>query len=64
MVDCNICNQKVRAIKSIELFRAPRVLVIKLQRFEYDLNGGYKLETLVDFPLNGLDMSGFVCSKP
>ena len=67
---CRNCKQHVQAIKTLELFRVPRVLIITLKRFKSSKSkyamyggGGSKLETLVDFPLEGLDMSPFVLSK-
>lgn len=47
----------------------PRILIISLKRFKqgrskYQMAGsGQKLDTLVDFPLEGLDMTPFVLSK-
>lgn len=46
----------------------PRILIISLKRFKqqkskYSWGGGKKLDTHVDFPLEGLDMSPYVLSK-
>ena len=68
---CNKCKEHVQATKTLELFRVPRVMIISLKRFKQSKNsrwagmgfGGQKLDTLVDFPLEGLDMSPFVLSK-
>jgi len=42
--------------KKFDLWKLPQILIIHLKRF--DFNSGYreKLETLVDFPLEGLDL--------
>jgi len=67
---CSKCKDHVQAVKTLELFRLPRLLIITLKRFKtgksrYGMMGmsGSKLDTLVDFPLEGLDMSPFVLSK-
>ena len=70
------CRQHVRATKTISVWSAPAHLVIHLKRFaatgeEADTFGGFglgmqtdavrdKLDTLVKFPMRGLDMRPFV----
>jgi ubiquitin carboxyl-terminal hydrolase 4/11/15 len=55
---CSNCKDHVRAMKTMELWRLPNVLVVHLKRFEFrNVLRRDKLETLVDFPLDGLDMS-------
>jgi len=51
----------------MEIYRVPRILIISLKRFKtsrsrYGFGGGQKIDTFVDFPLEGLDMSQFVLS--
>jgi len=60
---CSKCKEHVRAMKTMELWRIPNILIIHLKRFEY--RHGFrrdKLDTLVEFPLNGLDMSSYQAS--
>ena len=70
---CSECKDHVIATKTMELYRAPPILIITLKRFKaggggnrYGMMsmgggfGGQKLETVVDFPLKGLDMREFV----
>ena len=60
---CNKCKEHVRAMKTMELWRLPNILVIHLKRFEF--KGSLrrdKLDTFVDYPLEGLDMSKH-CTK-
>jgi hypothetical protein len=55
---CSQCKEHVRAMKTMELWRLPNVLVVHLKRFEFKhALRRDKLDTLVDFPLEGLDMS-------
>ena len=42
-------------MKTIELWRLPDVLIVHLKRFEYK-HTRTKLDTFVDFPLEGLDL--------
>jgi ubiquitin carboxyl-terminal hydrolase 4/11/15 len=60
---CSNCKEHVRALKTMELWRLPNILVVHLKRFEF--RHGFrrdKLTTFVDFPLEGLDMSQH-CAK-
>jgi ubiquitin C-terminal hydrolase len=55
---CSECKEHVRAMKTMELWRLPNILVVHLKRFEFKhALRRDKLDTLVDFPLEGLDMS-------
>jgi ubiquitin C-terminal hydrolase len=55
---CSKCKEHVRAMKTMELWRLPNVLVVHLKRFEFkNVLRRDKLDTFVDFPLEGLDMS-------
>jgi ubiquitin C-terminal hydrolase len=59
MWKCPHCMEDVQATKTIGFHRLPNVLIVHLKRFEFDyvLKQGTKLETLVDFPLEGLDLT-------
>lgn len=60
---CSNCKNHVRAMKTMELWRLPNVLVLHLKRFEFKhALRRDKLDTLVDFPLEGLDMTNH-CSS-
>ena len=55
---CSNCTDHVRAMKTMELWRLPDVLVVHLKRFEFrNVLRREKLETFVDYPVEGLDMS-------
>jgi len=62
---CNVCKEFVQATKTMEIYRVPRILIISLKRFKtsrnrYGFGGGAKIDTLVEFPLEGLDLRPFV----
>ena len=63
---CRTCKDHVQATKTLEIYRVPRILIISLKRFKSSRSkygfGGEKIDTLVEFPLEGLDMSPFVLS--
>ena len=55
---CSKCKEHVRAMKTMELWRLPNILVVHLKRFEFKhILRRDKLDTPVDFPLDGLDMT-------
>ena len=57
---CSSCKEHVRAMKTMELWRLPNILVVHLKRFEFkNAIRRDKLDTLVDFPLNGLNMNQY-----
>jgi len=61
---CSTCKEHVRAMKTMQLWRLPNILIVHLKRFEFKpgLHMHFtvrrdKLDTTVNFPLEGLDMS-------
>jgi ubiquitin C-terminal hydrolase len=60
---CSKCKEHVRAMKTMELWKLPNILVVHLKRFEFKhALRRDKLDTFVDFPLDGLDMSSHCAS--
>lgn len=59
---CPRCKQHKEATKKFDLWSLPKVLIIHLKRFSYSRFWRDKLDTLVDFPVTGLDMSTYVIS--
>lgn len=57
---CPRCKEFRRATKKFELWKAPDVLIIHLKRFRGLRD---KLDVLVDFPIEGLDLTERVISK-
>ena len=56
---CPDCKNHVKATKKMEIFNSPNILIIHLKRFR----NNSKIDTLVKFPLDGLDISDFVINK-
>ena len=56
---CNRCKEHVRAWKQFHLYRSPPILIIHLKRFQYHstTHRRDKIETFIDFPLIGLDLT-------
>lgn len=64
---CSKCQEHVQAKKTLELFKVPRILVISFKRFKttrkISWGGSKKIDSHIDFPLEGLDMSPYVLSE-
>eukprot|EP01117_Protostelium_nocturnum_P004201 TRINITY_DN1550_c0_g2_i1.p1 TRINITY_DN1550_c0_g2~~TRINITY_DN1550_c0_g2_i1.p1 ORF type:complete len:998 (+),score=342.85 TRINITY_DN1550_c0_g2_i1:240-3233(+) len=58
---CSKCKEMRRATKKFDLWKLPPVLVVHLKRF-YHKNRFYreKLDSTIDFPITGLDLTEFV----
>ncbi|RWW73369.1 hypothetical protein BHE74_00018767 [Ensete ventricosum] len=59
---CPCCKKHQQAVKKLDLWRLPEVMVIHLMRFSYSQHKENKLETFVDYPVDDLDMSPYVSS--
>ncbi|CAF0955849.1 unnamed protein product, partial [Didymodactylos carnosus] len=59
---CSFCNQLVDANKKIDLWKLPKILIIQLKRFNYDLQSNDKIDTYVKYPLYNLDLSQFIAN--
>eukprot|EP00163_Fabomonas_tropica_P009185 TRINITY_DN18993_c0_g1_i1.p1 TRINITY_DN18993_c0_g1~~TRINITY_DN18993_c0_g1_i1.p1 ORF type:complete len:619 (+),score=165.25 TRINITY_DN18993_c0_g1_i1:63-1859(+) len=57
---CPECKEHRQATKQMEVFKFPKVIVFNLKRFKYERMFRNKIDTLVDFPLNDLDLSEFL----
>lgn len=61
---CPRCKEHQRASKTFELWKAPDILVIHLKRFSAQgRNLRDKLDVLVDFPVEGLDLTSRVAMQ-
>lgn len=54
---CNRCKELRRASKTLEIWTAPDILVVHLKRFGANRGFRDKVDILVDFPIEGLDIS-------
>lgn len=57
---CPRCKEHRRASKKFELWRTPDILVMHLKRFSSTGMRRDKLDVLVDFPIEGLDLTSRV----
>jgi len=60
---CPQCKESRQAIQKIDIWKLPEILVVFLSRFHYDGRQTSKIETFVDFPIDGFDLSKFVINK-
>lgn len=57
---CPRCKEHRRARKKFELWKTPDILVMHLKRFSASRGFRDKLDVMVDFPVEGLDLTGRV----
>lgn len=59
---CGKCKDHVVASKRMEIYSAPKFLIIHLKRFSHQRGmwGGRKLTQLITFPIEGLDLTKYV----
>jgi len=57
---CPSCKKHQRATKKFDLWSLPEVLVIHLKRFSYTRSLRDKLDTVVEFPTQGLNMAPYI----
>lgn len=57
---CPKCKKHQQAIKKFDIWSLPKVLIIHLKRFSFSRSWRDKIDTLVEFPVEGLDMSSYV----
>jgi ubiquitin carboxyl-terminal hydrolase 8 len=57
---CPNCCKAVKALKRIDIWKVPPLLIIHLKRFYYDKNSYGKLVNRVDYPLSRLDITQYV----
>jgi ubiquitin C-terminal hydrolase len=55
---CEVCNSKQEAIKKMNLWDSPEILVIQLKRFVNDGSRSMKLDTRVNFPIESFKLTG------
>ncbi|KAK0674297.1 putative ubiquitin carboxyl-terminal hydrolase 12 [Cercophora samala] len=60
---CPRCKEHRRASKKFDLWKTPDILVVHLKRFSSSAYRREKLDILVDFPVEGLDLTTRVIDK-
>lgn len=60
---CPHCKKHQQATKQFQLWKVPDVLVVHLKRFSNSRLLRDKIDAMVDFPVNGLDLSSRVGEK-
>lgn len=60
---CPSCKKHRQALKKLDLWRLPEVLIVHLKRFSYSRFLKNKLETFVQFPTDDLDLSTYIAHK-
>lgn len=62
---CSKCKDHVPAFKKMEIYKVPEILVLCFKRFSHTRNslfGSRKINSLIDFPVQGLDLTQYVLS--
>lgn len=57
---CPRCKKHQQATKKFDIWSLPKVLIIHLKRFSFSRSWRDKIDTLVEFPVDNLDMSEYV----
>jgi ubiquitin carboxyl-terminal hydrolase 4/11/15 len=57
---CPQCKKHQHATKKFDLWKAPDILVVHLKRFSNSRTLRDKIDTLVDFPIDGLDLTDLI----
>ena len=57
---CDNCNQLVQSTKTLTLKSLPQVLCVQLKRFRHDSYFSSKINTVVEYPMEGLDLRHFL----
>jgi len=57
---CSSCKKHREAKKTMSIWTCPNILIIHLKRFSYTRWSRSKISALIKFPLDGLDISGWI----
>jgi ubiquitin carboxyl-terminal hydrolase 4/11/15 len=60
---CPQCKEHRQAVKKIELWSAPDILTIHLKRFESSRSFSDKIDIVVDYPIEGFDLTKYVADQ-
>lgn len=60
---CEKCKKHQPALKKIDIWKLPSILIVCIKRFKFLSRGRYaKMDDYIDFPMNNLDLSSHVSS--
>jgi hypothetical protein len=62
-IHCEKCNKKTNFKKRFQLDKVPRYLILILKRFKYTTMFTTKIDSLIHFPINSLDLTNYMCTK-
>ena len=62
-IQCEKCKKKTLFKKTLQIEKLPSYLVIVLKRFKYILTNSVKIQNLITFPLDELNMQNYVTQK-
>ena len=62
-IHCEKCNKKTNFKKRFQLDKVPKYLILILKRFKYTTMFTTKIDSLIHFPINSLDLTNYMCSK-
>ncbi|CAF4520375.1 unnamed protein product, partial [Rotaria socialis] len=57
------CKKYTKATKQLQFYSLPSILIIQLKRFSHENGLRQKVDTFIDYPINGLDLSSFILSS-
>ncbi|KAK5708444.1 hypothetical protein LTR97_000985 [Elasticomyces elasticus] len=60
---CNRCKEMRQAAKTLEIWTIPDILIVHMKRFGGNRSFRDKIDVLVDYPIEGLDMTKKVGNK-
>lgn len=60
---CPKCKKHQQATKKFDIWSLPKVLIIHLKRFSFSRSWRDKIDTMVEFPIEGLDMTDYVLNS-
>lgn len=60
---CSKCKKHVKGLKKFDIWKLPPYLIVSLKRFTFSRMHRDKINTFVDFPLEGLDLSSYVLDE-
>ena len=60
---CPRCKQYRDAFKKIDIWSLPKLLIIHLKRFKYQGLWRDKITTMIDYPLNNLNLEKYVINN-